>query len=328
MVEYHLAKVDVDGSNPFARSTFRPLRNEEVFYFPFFPTLPIMSASSVFSHVAMATRWQLRFSGASYDEAESAAREAFLQIDRLESLLSRFVPSSDISGINSLKPGETISLHRESWDCLAEAQKIAHATRRAFDPTAGGLIDFWKKQNGGSVACSGGFCDEMPEWREAFENFRFATVALESGRRIRCISAGAVIDLGGIGKGFALDKAAAVLREYRIERALLSAGGSTILALDAPENADGWKIGFSDDSAPILLANEAVSSTGTQFQGAHLIDPRTGLPASGKPTTRVLAPSAAEADALSTAFYVMTEREIRAFLAEHPAVRRLERPQK
>lgn len=271
----------------------------------------------------MATRWQVRLSGVAADEAESAAQEVFLQIDRLESLLSRFHPASDISRINSLKAGEDVVLQTESWECLAEAQKIAHATRRAFDPTTGTLIDFWKKQNREDFACSGGFCDEMPEWREAFEDFRFGTIALEPERRIRCITAGAMLDLGGIGKGFALDKAALVLRERGIERALLSAGGSTILALAPPENSDGWKIGFADNTASIRLVNQAVSSTGTRFQGKHLVDPRTGLPAGAKPTVRVLAPNATEADALSTAFYVMTEREIRAFLAEHPLIRRI-----
>lgn len=280
-----------------------------------------MSEISVFSHVAMATRWHLRFSGISREDAEFASREAFLQIDRLEKLLSRFIASSDISRVNALKAGEIAFLQKETWDCLAEAQKISHATRRAFDPTAGKLIDFWKNQSRGNAACDGGFCDEMPEWREAFEDFRFGTLALEPGRQVRCVTAGALLDLGGIGKGFALDAVAEILRERGVERALLSAGGSTILALDAPENAGAWKIGFSDAIAPIRLVNQAIGSTGTQFQGRHLVDPRTGLSATQKQTTRVLAPNATEADALSTAFYVMTEREVQAFLKEHPEIR-------
>lgn len=277
----------------------------------------------LFSHVAMATRWHLRLAEVSQSDAEAAAQEAFAQIDRLESLLSRFIASSDISRVNALKAGESIALRAETRACLAEAQKIAHLTRRAFDPTAGKLIDFWKKQNRGNAACESGFCEEMPEWREAFEDFRFGTLALGENQEIRCVTAGAALDLGGIGKGFALDSAAAILREHNIKRALLSAGGSTILALNAPPNAEGWKIGFSDETAPIFLANRAIGSTGTQFRGNHIVDPRTGLPAIRKQTTRVLAPNATEADALSTAFYVMTEHEIRAFLAEHPEIRRI-----
>lgn len=280
-----------------------------------------MPEISLFSHVAMAARWQIRISGFSPDEAASAAQEAFLKIDELEKLLSRFRAASDVSRINALRSGESVSVQAETRECLVAAQKIAHATRRAFDPTAGTLIDFWKNREG--APCRGGFCDEMPEWREAFEDFRFGTLAIEEGQKIRCVTAGARLDLGGIGKGFALDKAAAVLREYGITRALLSAGGSTILALDAPENAQGWKIGFSDDTEPVLLANEAIGSSGTQFQGAHLVDPRTGLLASSGKTERVLAPNASDADALSTAFYVMTDRERQSFLAAHKTIRRI-----
>lgn len=282
-----------------------------------------MTQTFAFSHVAMATRWTLRLSGISREEAESVSREMSAQLDRLELLLSRFVASSDVSRVNALAPGESVSVSPETWDCLVSAQRIAGDTRRAFDPTAGRLIDFWKNRHRENAVCDGAFCEEMPAWREAFEDFRFGTIALEPPREIRCIAPGAVLDLGGIGKGFALDKLAGTLREYGITRALLSAGGSTILALDPPEGADGWKIGFSDDAPPLILANGAVSSTGTQFHETHLVDPRTGLIAGGKKHMRILAPNATEADALSTAFYVMTEREIASFLSGHSGISRI-----
>lgn len=283
-----------------------------------------MSAPSVFSHVAMATRWHIRTADCEPAESAQACQEAFLQLDKLEGLLSRFIASSDISRINALRDGEKIGVQAETWRCLALAQQIAQVTERAFDPTAGALSDFWKQQSKNTVACQGGFCDEMPEWRTAFENFRFATLALHENLEVECITAGASLDLGGIGKGFALDLMAETLRYWGIESALLSAGGSTILALEAPKSSDAWKIGFADERPPIPLKNQAISSTGTQFQAIHLIDPRNGLPACGKSTVRVLAPNAAEADALSTAFYVMSEKEIAAFLKHHPEIRRLE----
>lgn len=283
-----------------------------------------MLPTLAFSHVAMATRWQIRIDADLTQEyAAGIAEEAFSRIDQIEKILSRFIPSSDIARANALQAGQSIEIEADTWECLTAAQKIAHATRRAFDPSAGKLIDFWKNQNRASFACNGGFCDEMPEWREAFEDFRFGTLALEPERRIRCITHGALLDLGGIGKGFALDKAAEILQQHGIERALLSAGGSTILALDAPKNTKGWKIGFSDDTPPVRIARRAVGSSGTQFHATHLIDPRSGLPASNKNHARVLAPSATEADALATAFYVMTEREISAFLATRPEISRI-----
>lgn len=277
-----------------------------------------MVSPLVFSHVAMATRWQIRITDLSNPEAAQAADEAFLLLDKLENLLSRFIASSDVSRINALVSGERTEVQAETWNCLKQAQKIAAKTARAFDPTAGMLTDFWKRQDG--RASGPGFCDEMSAWREAFENFRFGTLALLPNYEVECVSAGASLDLGGIGKGFALDSLAETLRYWGAEKALLSAGGSTILALDAPPDAEGWKIGFSDSALPIFLKNRAISSTGAQFQKMHLVDPRSGLNAIGKTLVRVFAPTATEADALSTAFYVMSEAEIAEFLAQNPQI--------
>lgn len=281
-----------------------------------------MASPLVFSHVAMATRWQIRLADLPHPDAAQVADEAFLLLNKLENLLSRFIASSDISRINALAPGERTAIQAETWNCLQQAQKIAARTARSFDPTAGTLIDFWKRQSENSASCNG-FCDEMPAWREAFENFRFGTLALLPNLEVECVSAGASIDLGGIGKGFALDRLAGTLRYWGAEKALLSAGGSTILALDAPPDAEGWKIGFSDETPPIFLKNRAVSSTGTQFQKTHLVDPRSGLNAGGKPLVRILAPTATEADALSTAFYVMSDAEIADFLTQNPQIEKL-----
>lgn len=280
-----------------------------------------MSEIFRFSGVAMATRWHIRICGDDETEAARAADEAFSRLVELENLLSRFVASSDVSRVNALRRGEKIRLHAETRDCLIVAQRIARETGRAFDPTAGTLIDFWKNRARERAACTGGFCEEMPAWREAFENFRFGTLALHEDGLIECVESGAKIDLGGIGKGFALDTLAETLRLWGIRRALLAAGGSTMLALDAPENAAGWKIGLGGAQKFRLLANAALSSSGTEFQPTHLVDPRTGLPAAPRHgNVRAVAPTAAEADALSTALFVMNDAERADFLAAHPEV--------
>ena len=280
-----------------------------------------------FTHNAMATRWTIRTSGAPAAETAQAVSEAFAQISKLENLLSRFIASSDISRVNALAPGERAWVQRETLDCLAAAQKIAEATKRAFDATSGTLVDFWKTQTQNPSCAENSFCDEMPEWRAAVENFRFGTFALHAeSQEIECVSAGAKIDLGGIAKGFALDCAAQTLEAWGVESALLSAGGSTILACEAPEGRDGWKIGFAAETndpehapAPVILRKNAISSSGTQFQKTHLVDPRTGLLAIRRETVRVLAQTATEADALSTAFFCMSDAEIEEFLKSAPA---------
>lgn len=277
-----------------------------------------------FSHAAMATRWQIRLCGTDEAEAAQAAHEAFAQLDFLDNLLSRFIASSDISQINALRTGEKFRPMPETLKCLKIALKIAEATQQAFNPAAGTLIDFWKNRVRSNCGNAPGFCEEMPEWRAAIENFRFGTLALREDGEIKCVEAGAQLDLGGIGKGFALDEMAEILRLWGFENALLVAGGSTILALDAPEDNAGWKIALGGGTKPYALANAALSSSGTQFHSSHLINPRTGLPAAPRRgNVRVIAETAAEADALSTAFFVMSDAETAEFLNAFPKVMKL-----
>jgi thiamine biosynthesis lipoprotein len=109
---------------------------------------------------------------------------------------------------------------------------------------------------------------------------------------------------------------AAVLAEWDITSACLQSGGSTALALAAPPDAPGWPIGVAGETLP--FAARAVSGSGIAVQGAHLIDPRTGSPASRSRRVWSFAAAAAEADALSTAFFVMTDEEVFGFCREHP----------
>lgn len=243
----------------------------------------------------MATRWILRIDVGRSREAEAAraAEEAFLVLKRLEQLLSRFVASSDVSCVNALPQGQRAWVQAETFECLSLAFQMKKETDGFFDVCAGTLVDFFKKN--GRVGC-----DEMPEWRNAFENYRFGKFTLHPDEQeVECAAAGQKIDLGGIGKGFALDKMAVVLKEWSFPRALLVAGGSTILALDAPEGKTHWRIGTEDGEE--ALVNEALSSSGTQFCPNHFVDPKTGLSAVPAKTMRSRDKSAARADALSTA---------------------------
>jgi thiamine biosynthesis lipoprotein len=127
------------------------------------------------------------------------------------------------------------------------------------------------------------------------------------------------VDFGAIGKGYALDRMAAVLAEWDLPAALLSGGESTVLALDPPPGADGWTVGIRDPwrqsrgrlwrpdetLGSVVLRRCAFSGSGTAENGPHILDPATGRPVTGRPAAWAAAPGAAEADALSTAFMVM-----------------------
>jgi thiamine biosynthesis lipoprotein len=125
-----------------------------------------------------------------------------------------------------------------------------------------------------------------------------------------------------VGKGFALDQLADTLRDWEITAACLNAGGSSVLALETPPATDkrGWDVGLGEGRGHrnLELLAASLSGSGTAVKGAHLIDPRTGVPAQRTSRVWAFAPSAAQADALSTAFFVMNEAAIAALCDAHP----------
>ena len=252
------------------------------------------------------------------DEAREAANAAFATLDKLGHLLSRFSTTSDVAHVNTLQEGGSHMLSPEAFECLSLAAELAAETGRAFDPAAGTLTDFWKSSP--LMFLPGEFV-ETPEWRVAWEAHRLGEFSLDpQTHEIFCTSPGSKLDLGAIGKGFALDAMAHVLEDtHLISRALLSAGGSTVLALDAPLLKPGWKIGFGGETALpyLLISRAAISSSGVHNQPTHLVDPRTGHIVTRTSLIRAYAPRAVEADALSTAFFVMERDEIEDYCASH-----------
>jgi thiamine biosynthesis lipoprotein len=148
----------------------------------------------------------------------------------------------------------------------------------------------------------------MPQWALAPEELS-----------ICCLSGQLQIDLGAIGKGFALDRMADLLRDWDCESFLLVAGGSSILAGDPPKDAPGWSCGLGDDNASqrLLLKHASLSGSGLTVKGEHILDPRTGRSARRKNRAWILADTAAESDALSTACMVLGEPELLEVLAHN-----------
>jgi thiamine biosynthesis lipoprotein len=137
------------------------------------------------------------------------------------------------------------------------------------------------------------------------------------------------IDLGGIGKGFALDKTAELLGEWRedapdISGTLLNAGESTVLAIGTQAEEDGWRVSVAADlsaqgkTQEIVLRDRALAGSSTRVLGRHIIDPRTAGPANGALRAWASAPTATVADALSTAFMIMTPAEVDRYCQRHP----------
>ncbi len=244
-----------------------------------------------FSRRAMGTTFELLITGVSNRYAGQAALDAFAELDRIENELSKFVSTSDVARINALRRGETMKLGPDGFACLRIAAEMSALTSGAFDVTA---------------ASSGG------------RRGRGMRLALDL--KTRMVRAGCdriAVDLGGIGKGYALDCMASLLREWEVGPTLLHGGMSTALATGVPAGKPAWRVKLRHPGpnargsvGVALLRQGAVSGSALLVRGAHVLDPRTGRAVAAGRASWAAAPSAARADALSTAFLVMPEREI------------------
>ncbi len=324
----------------------------------------------------MTTVFEIFIAGKTKTYAGQAARAAFDEIDRIESLFNRFDPSSEISRIGRLAAGERMMIGIETLECLGVAAQIQDETSGAFDINFRALRAGPGAESSPSITRGGRksrAVRTVPSREAAGASHtsrlqvrrgihRYEKDRKPAGRR-HGISAGKNLhprlldlislhrvpggfeivrtpprahrpllpldlDLGAIGKGYAVDSAMDVLEDWGITNTLVHAGTSTALAVgpgpDPRSRRPGWPVGISSPflcpGAPrvVRLRDRALSGSGTEVKGAHIIDPRTGLPARRRPATFVSHPSAAVSDALSTAFFVMRPPKIAAYAASRP----------
>jgi len=275
----------------------------------------------VATHRATGTTFQIPIGvdGRPAKRAQQAAEAAFELLDRLEDRLSHFRTTSDVSAIGRLGAGQSLRVTPDVFECLAAADRVHRATGGAFDVTIGPLLRCWRTPDGKVRSPTPG------ELEDARRRTGMALIELENETvEVRTRVEGVEIDLGGIGKGYAVDRMAALLEEWGIEAVLIHGGHSSVFARGAPPGRSGWPVSLldPDDPARILAAfpleNRAMGASGTGTRGKHIVDPRTGRLADHYRAVWVLAPTATEADALSTAFMAMTPDEIETYCRAHP----------
>jgi len=266
----------------------------------------------------MATVFEIFIAGDDASYAGQAALAAFDELDRIEQDLSRFIENSDISLINNLPAGQPLKLGLDAFDCLMLSAKIYEEIGGAFDITIGSLLDCWLTEDQTLRKPSG------RDLSFACQHTGMSLLTLdEAEHTVTLLAAPVQVDLGGVGKGYAVDRMAKLLGDWSIDTALINAGFSSVRSLGAPGQTKGWPVTLTDPRnrsrtlARLYLRDQALSGSGLQ-KGPHIIDPGTAMPVEDKRAAWALAPDAATADALSTAFMVISPDEIEKYCKRRP----------
>lgn len=267
-----------------------------------------------FEHEAMATKFVLHLAPPADGSAlRPIAEEAFRLLDRLEERLSFYQEGSDVTRINRAAAGESFRIADITHRCLLDAVEVSGATEEAFDPFAGHAALMAKAQP--VPRHLGGIPAPTADDREP-------VLAIDPDQpRVTKLTGRRWLDLGAIGKGAALDALAELLLEWEITTAVLSGGGSSLLVLGpSPDGAgEDWTLHLPQSPGPPTLqlkAPFALGASGDGFQPGHIIGTAGEHPT--RPQSLVLAPSAALADALSTAAILLPNEKLRDLLGDDP----------
>lgn len=257
-----------------------------------------------FTHEAMRTTFSLHLRGVDEGTAGGIARECFEQLDYLEARLSRFFEGGDVFRINRLRAGETLYVSEACHQCLLLALQACADTCGLFDITLGKPIEHLKSGGTGPAPAPTGRLVIHPD------------VAA-----ITCEEPGREIDLGGIGKGFALDQLKLLIADWGVEDALLCAGASSLLAI----GPGAWPVELAGDGGDlrVFLTDRALSASGTGVQGVHFVHPggADAMPVSPCRRLWVSADTAALAEVWSTALMLVEPDEIPDFIAGVAGIR-------
>ncbi len=262
---------------------------------------------------AMACRWSVILDPGA-PERVMVASEALDQVHRVESMLTVYRSESELSRLNAKAALAPQAVTPELFDLLIQCREFHERTAGAFDPATHGLLQLWSR------ARRNADIPTQEEIDQALACSGMSRVVMDDRRQtVSYACSGLGLNMGAIGKGYAIDVATQVMQDAGMDGFVIHGGHSSLFACGEHDQQGGWPIGlknplFTDRAwGTILLKDQALATSGSNIQYfrhegqryGHILDPRTGWPAAELLSVSVMAPTAAEADALSTAFYVM-----------------------
>jgi thiamine biosynthesis lipoprotein len=282
---------------------------------------------------AMGSTFSIAVYGEDRPKMEAAVDAAFEEARRLDHMLSNYKPESELSEVNRAAAGRAVAVTPELFDLLSACVGYSRESEGAFDITVGPLMKVWGFYKGT------GRLPHRAEVRSAVDRVGYRNILLDPvNRTVRFARPGVELDPGGIGKGYAVDRMAAVLKQYGIGTGLVSASGSSMYAIGAPPGEKGWRVNIRDPKddrksvAEIYLKDESMSTSGNyekffRAEGeifSHIMDPRTGWPAQGVLSVSVVAPRTLDSEAWTKPLFVNglawakkhKPRTLRAFFCE------------
>jgi len=279
------------------------------------------------SRVSMACAYSIVAYGTDEQKLKQAVSTAFDEVDRIDRLMSHYKKDSPLSQLNREAAERPVKTDPELFDFIAECLHYSRASDGAFDITVGPLMKAWGFFRGEGRMPSAVELQTVRKkigWQHLRLNPHDHTIHFDCE--------GIELDLGGIAKGYAVDRVVALLQQHNITRALISAGGSTIYALGAPPNSESWDLQIQDPldarkiAMTVQLKDQSLSVSGSaekffELKGkrySHIMDPRTGRPVMKVLSVAVIAPTGMMGDALDNAFYVQGTRQAKALLKSYP----------
>ncbi len=267
-----------------------------------------------FTTPKMGTEFRIVLYASDSSQAVQVARHAFRRIDTLNHILSDYQNDSELNQLSATAgSGKKVTVSDDLWTVLATAEKVAKASKGAFDVSIGPLTKLWRR------AFRRQRFPEAEKIEAARKRVRYKWIKrYDKTRQAKLKKSGMRLDLGGIAKGYAVDEAVKVLQSYGLRRILVDGGGDLYAGV-APPDADGWTVErhtVQDGEAVsevFVLENQAIATSGDtyrflEWEGqrySHIIDPRTGLGLTNRREVTVVAENCMLADAMASALSVM-----------------------